>query len=169
MFLMCNFKAGLAKCVVCFHFRFTSLKEDWKIMYIFSAKKKKFNKKGDTSTSSRKKCTQVLLQKFQSLFFFFYLSLAQNIFSGAWNSLLFCHFHFVLAPQTHLPCFQRGRNKQAAFWSLFSYYLSPFLSKPCLGVWCWAPAHLQQGTTSVLKPKRVSDCIALNGLEVTLV
>lgn len=45
---MCNFKAGLAKCVVCFHFKFTSLKKDWKIMYIFSAKEKKINKKGDT-------------------------------------------------------------------------------------------------------------------------
>lgn len=129
MFLMCNFKAGLSKCVVCFHFRFTSLKKDWKIMYIFSAKKKKFNKEGDTSTSSRKKHTQVLLQKFHSFFFSFCLSLAWYIFSGAWNSLLFCHLHFVLAPPTRLLCFQWGCNEQAAFGSLFSYYLS----NPCLG------------------------------------
>lgn len=71
---MCNFKAELAKCVVCFHFRFTSLKKDWKIMYIFSAKKKKSIRKVIQQRAAAKNSLKCCFRIF-TLYFLFFSSL----------------------------------------------------------------------------------------------
>lgn len=110
---MCNFKAELAKCVVCFHFRFTSLKKDWKIMYIFSAKKKKSIRKVIQQRAAAKNSLKCCFRIFTFFFFFFFLS--WNVFSGAQNSSVFCHFCFVPAPHTCPSCFQCGCNGPTAF------------------------------------------------------
>lgn len=98
-------------------------------------RKKKFNKKGDTSTSSRKKCTQVLLQKFQSLFFFF-TSLLLKIYSQVLE-IAYCSVTFILSllpkPTSHVSR-EAATNRQ-----LFGHYF-PIIWAPS-----WASPALESG------------------------
>lgn len=122
---MCNFKAGLAKCVVCFHFRFTSLKRDWKIMHIFSAKKRKsirkvIHQRAAEQKLQKKKTHSSAASEFSTVLF------SCIVFSDAQNSLLFCHFHSVPTPHTRLLCCQCSCNDCVA-------------PLGCFLLTCWAP------------------------------
>lgn len=132
---MCNFKAGLAKCAVCFHFRFTSLKRDWKIMHIFSAKKRKSIRKvihqraAEQKLQKKKNPTQVLLQNFPLSFF---LALCSPMLKIA-----YCSATFILSPlPTHASCAVSAAAMTA--WLLWGVSFSPAephtLSHPCLGL-----------------------------------
>lgn len=61
--------------MVCFHFRFTSMK-DWKIMYIFSAKKKKSIREVIHQPAAEKEVHSSAASEIKLLGFFFPLSLA---------------------------------------------------------------------------------------------
>lgn len=167
---MCNFKAGLAKCVVCFHFRFTSLKRDRKTMHILSAKKRKSIRKvihqRVADQKLQKKTTHSSAASEFSVLF------PCIVFSDAQNSLLFCHFHSVPTLHTRLLCCQSNCNDCMAPLGVFpSHLLSPIpWATPALDSRCWEATRMRLlwWVPDVRKPKGTRDGTAHNGLQTLL-
>lgn len=128
---MCNFKAELAKCVVCFHFRFTSLKKDWKIMYIFSAKKKKSIRKVIQQRAAAKNSLKCCFRIFTLFFFFSSLEMYSQVLK-----IVQCSATFALSLlPTHAPHVSSvAAMDRQLFWGVCSPSVSPMQKDACLGV-----------------------------------